>query len=561
MELRDRVVARFVNADLLTKDWLQGVRRGWESLLKPSIRSWSDVLRASQALTEFVDNLQEQVKFVNRAPSLVTPGLDDKRKKIEAAFRALREAISDHRSSIKHWYESANGLDLTSRIHGQQDPEAKVRADKMLELYQQDFAGTLLTTIKVKPNYSKGQYNTSRSGHITELFEKLLTLLRSEATSIEKSRKLDPEGTEETWGGSAFKEFSLGNMKVVIVDPKFHGKLVDKYVPLVHEAHQLLDQKGFSKAWRGELLIESDSPRKLTKEEQQEYKARGYDIEGFAGTYNWGTDLVRIFSAPTSHLVKTILHELGHRYWYKFMSGTQRAKFESLIKVRADQSALKNEPAKYSISVFNEWKSRINGNERWVLEFIHYFQHSPYPRAEAIKVSQGRVQKAVMAFVGIASSIALKAKRDLMNLDVPYPASLEKEWKEKFDELWRFLATWEEKANGIGDWTTVREDLVMNTKSKVYALTRALLQYARAIYDFHNSQAPKPAKIDDEGYIVNDPRKVLPVSDYGKTNISEAFAEVFAHYVLERSMTRDQVDSFKAVLKTAETNGPVLIEG
>ena len=101
----------------------------------------------------------------------------------------------------------------------------------------------------------------------------------------------------------------------------------------------------------------------------------------------------------------------------------------------------------------------------------------------------------------------------------------------------------------------------MNTKSKVYALTRALLQYARAIYDFHNSQAPKPAKIDDEGYIVNDPRKVLPVSDYGKTNISEAFAEVFAHYVLERSMTRDQVDSFKAVLKTAETNGPVLIEG
>jgi len=46
-------------------------------------------------------------------------------------------------------------------------------------------------------------------------------------------------------------------------------------------------------------------------------------------------------------------------------------------------------------------------------------------------------------------------------------------------------------------------------------------------------------------------RDVEPVSNYGKSNIDEAFAEVFAYYVLERELTRPQLESFRAVLKSA----------
>jgi hypothetical protein len=43
------------------------------------------------------------------------------------------------------------------------------------------------------------------------------------------------------------------------------------------------------------------------------------------------------------------------------------------------------------------------------------------------------------------------------------------------------------------------------------------------------------------------------VSSYGWSNTDEAWAEVFAHYVLDMDMTRDQVDSFKSVFKMAST--------
>jgi hypothetical protein len=49
----------------------------------------------------------------------------------------------------------------------------------------------------------------------------------------------------------------------------------------------------------------------------------------------------------------------------------------------------------------------------------------------------------------------------------------------------------------------------------------------------------------------NNPNPVVPVSDYGKSNIDEAFAEAFMHYVTGEDMTQDQIESFRAVLKTA----------
>jgi hypothetical protein len=49
-----------------------------------------------------------------------------------------------------------------------------------------------------------------------------------------------------------------------------------------------------------------------------------------------------------------------------------------------------------------------------------------------------------------------------------------------------------------------------------------------------------------------DPRAVLPVSEYGKSNIGEAFAEVFAHYVLGADLTRDQLESFRSVLSSED---------
>jgi hypothetical protein len=42
--------------------------------------------------------------------------------------------------------------------------------------------------------------------------------------------------------------------------------------------------------------------------------------------------------------------------------------------------------------------------------------------------------------------------------------------------------------------------------------------------------------------------KVPAVTDYGESNPEEAFAEAFAHYVLQKDMTRNQMESLRSVL-------------
>jgi hypothetical protein len=75
----------------------------------------------------------------------------------------------------------------------------------------------------------------------------------------------------------------------------------------------------------------------------------------------------------------------------------------------------------------------------------------------------------------------------------------------------------------------------------------------------HNERAKEKLKSDPatlewmESYERN-PAPVAPVSTYGASNIDEAFAEVFAHYVLGYNITRDQAESFRSVLKTSATD-------
>lgn len=56
-----------------------------------------------------------------------------------------------------------------------------------------------------------------------------------------------------------------------------------------------------------------------------------------------------------------------------------------------------------------------------------------------------------------------------------------------------------------------------------------------------------PGPKDEEGYA----KPVVPVSHYGGTNIYEAFAEVFADYVMGRKLNRDQLESFGQLVKVA----------
>lgn len=78
--------------------------------------------------------------------------------------------------------------------------------------------------------------------------------------------------------------------------------------------------------------------------------------------------------------------------------------------------------------------------------------------------------------------------------------------------------------------------------------------------DPENSKDPSIVEDWDRKFR-EDVRPVVPVSDYGGSNIDEAFAEAFAHYVLDKAMDRNQLESFKSVLAfTCNPRAVILVQ-
>lgn len=138
--------------------------------------------------------------------------------------------------------------------------------------------------------------------------------------------------TQESLRG--FDDFSVGDLKVIIRNPDIWIGESNDYAKKVIEARSILNRKGFGKLWYGVLFIVDKRFEKLPPTALEAYRELGYDtLEERAGTYHSGEDVVKI-TAPYDdpHLVGYIVHEMGHRYWYKFMKPDQRARFNDLVR-------------------------------------------------------------------------------------------------------------------------------------------------------------------------------------------------------------------------------------
>lgn len=350
-----RVARRHLVAELLTKQWLMAVRRGWLSLLKPTIHTFDDVFRALGKLYQFTKNLREQVynvrQILHKPQSEPTKGPNEEEKKfkerlkdhekyigtqIEARFNTLLKEIERAGSTAEHWKDAYEG-----RTPSPTDYE-RSQGEHMLNLYTTNFEGAIAGA---KPQ--RGGGGLVREAPLTEFLDDILKLLYQEAKEIdafnERREKLKQDPSERTqrfveehppvYGDPVFREFNMAGVKVVVVDPKHNGQRIRDYVQYVEMAHKDITRKGFGQVWYGVFFLMSDSYEKLSKQEQDAYTKAGYkNLESRAGSYHSGSDIIRIMAPSSPEIVHIIAHELGHRYWYKVMSAGQRARFESLIE-------------------------------------------------------------------------------------------------------------------------------------------------------------------------------------------------------------------------------------
>jgi len=323
-------------AELLTKQWLMGVRRGWQSLVKPHINDWQDVFNAFAKLLDFVDNLEDQIKYVRRG-LMVSANGSEEGKELEQKFKTLRTAIRQRVDIAKYWYEAVSGIGLAA--------SRKDDGLKMFEVYKNEFDSTLTAYVKTRMNPAKGRFNRERSANIIELLDDVLEILRAEAARLERNIKYEEETAGRTDGREhyadpAFKEFDFGRMRVVITAPEARGTYIKSYVKHIDKAYQLIRAKKLDRVWYGVLFLDSTDFYELNEKEQAAYEKLGYkDLRSRAGVYHSGDDTVRLTAPASTDLTRTIVHELGHRYWYKRMSGAQRKRFNDLVRTNLSEQS------------------------------------------------------------------------------------------------------------------------------------------------------------------------------------------------------------------------------
>jgi hypothetical protein len=302
-----RVVRRFV-AEALTKQWLMGIRRGWLKFVNPSISDYDDVLQAIIQLKRFVGRFRDQIKYIHRGTLHL---LDPKHtQKIDKVFDKLETLISEAYSSAKTWKQAYNKEEPAYSGYG---PEAGPR---MLKLYKTNFNDIVGGSIP-----KRGTYGLSRQVSLTYFMDKLLKLLRTDALMLQKHDEANPEHPFESQ--TAFTEFDLNGMKVVIDDRTVNANMVNRYIQVFDEARQRLKKKGFGKVWQGTIFVQC--------EECGGENQYGAEL-GVGGHYRIGPNTIHIFSRPSRGVVALVIHELGHRWWYKHMSRANRLRFEEWIE-------------------------------------------------------------------------------------------------------------------------------------------------------------------------------------------------------------------------------------
>lgn len=540
------VVTRHAS-EVLSKPWLMGVRKGWLQVMSPHINDWDDVDRAFLTVATFVKNLTYQVFYVRRGPYSGSMFMEDGKKLLAILGQVSAEA-QDLWGRAKHWRSVAEKSGL---------PGFPIEsAEHMLNLYKTDFAEATKVSIE------KGGRGKWTQVGLTDLMDKALKILREDAQRIKDHDEKNPSTPFEAPAPS-YKEFDLHGMKVVIDDGSVLPSEINDYIKLFDEAYQRLKQKGFGSAWYGTIFVRCDSCGGVN--------SNGADL-GVGGDYHINKDTVQVYERPNKHVVSLIAHELGHRFWFKQMSQTQRAKFESFINVQKRKKPLTE---KY----FTILQSKVLVAKRAVEEAVE-------PVRKALKDFSEEKAKWFKDPIDKYNDVLFRAGDDarqnlLTAMHKPgADATLNSDVRSTFDDALRASAELEKHCRGLSTdilatlhntpepaqapkshdkywwdvFVPIRKAWIETANELLeQAVAAALIYIDFSVQAYNENEKAKADKNQKDWQTERDEdtRSVLPVTPYGGSNIDEAFAEVFRFYVMGEDMTRDQIESFKSVLKTA----------
>jgi hypothetical protein len=564
MSLARRILARYLRAAFIPEAWFKGQQAKLKSILKKPLRRdasswWFELQEAMRPFyKEFGRELTDQIEMPAAARSIedrvemATTYLDalvEKLGKIEALERGAD--LNDPPSYLR-WYaivECREKMGTQAKTIGDLFRWSWYIDEAQLDrIVKKALKAATPNEMQALASDGRAKYEFLARVRYSEAAQKAL-----HRTKLEK----DPLAwipflyevlqanfsSDAAQKGDHFREFSLHGIKVIIDDKTVTPEQVKAYVRYLDEAYARLKAKGFAKAWYGNVFIQCSD-------------CGGVNPNTGGGTGGWfetAKDTVTIFQRPGPFVVELVIHELGHRWWFKSMTSEQRARFTDLVKVRTKSRPSVPAGAKlYGDENIRAFKQEVEIAQQAGTRAIN----------RARKFSWDSATKA--AKDGVSKSL-WEASQDILGAvdRLEVERDIGAEAKQLKDDAYKASSALLERS---GDITLIDEAHLEEWLGDVQQQLEMLAANALIYLDFaaqrHNEiikERMGPAFREWAESYDRNPNPVPAVSDYGKSNTHEAFAEVFAHYVMEYNITRDQVESFRSVLARTKTASSVRI--
>ena len=303
--------------------WVKGIRAWVKKTFAPKARyaSLADLITHFKSLRDReLERLWEHMAYTK---GLLPRGMDPSsifealRLKVRDELKAARELLDDDLSKFQHTLDAMTPGTRTYDMDARQGPEWSV-----LGFYERinpadPFAAAL-----------KGYEDVAKE-----------TLAKVEDILSGKLLRAITAFLGKYGGGSSYDpdeillEYNIGKVKLVYdgepdrnlitrPDPADPRGLSD-YIPYFKKAKALLDQKGFGDLWYGPIFVgcpKCGGENPLGKH------------FGVGAHYMIGPDHVVVYLLPKPFMVELLIHELGHRYYFKFMDRADRLRFDSFFK-------------------------------------------------------------------------------------------------------------------------------------------------------------------------------------------------------------------------------------
>lgn len=337
----------------ITTAWVKGIRASWKKLVdkvkklsKPEAKAIDFALipQAAKPRLEALDDLLSYVKAlradlaINKAMWSASSVADAKetgskaqvlRAQVMTGLDKAEDLIGEAQSRIRYW---VNVVDTTSHEY-QLGPSHRTSAETSIDAFQRLLNGVHFSAIEgatsADDEISRGVLKTLSSGIMkiepfpgkkTEVpldFGSYLpdVVREGDVTLMFGDTPSAGDSVSRPSARMRLNQFGFSDVKAEPRSPVFRKA----YLQQMKEARALLTRRGLGHLWYGRIVV-------MCRDCGGE-NPHGKEF-GTGAHYHRKGDWISVYSEPSRSLSTLVAHEMGHRYYYKFMSASDRAAFD-----------------------------------------------------------------------------------------------------------------------------------------------------------------------------------------------------------------------------------------